>query len=68
MENKAHCQMCDELFKLSAECCKSLRRKYPYRVRWTPEFETWQRFLEDHVGKGVLDVRREVIFDPSSRE
>ena len=29
-----------EPLRLSVECFKSVRSKYPYRVTWTPEFES----------------------------
>ena len=57
-----------ELLRLSVECYKSLRSKHPYRVRWTPEFEAWQRFLEEHAGIKALDVRRKVVYYSLSRE
>ena len=59
-----------ELLGLSVECYKSLRRKYPYRVRWTPEFEAWQTFLEEQVGAEGLYVAPpiEVVYDPSESE
>jgi hypothetical protein len=57
-----------ELLRLSVEYYKSLRKKYPYRVRWTPEFEAWQRFLEEHAEAGALDLRREVVFYSPSQE
>jgi hypothetical protein len=57
-----------EPLRLSVECYKSLRRKYPARVRWTPEFEAWQRFLEEHAGVKALGVRRQVIYYSPSQE
>lgn len=33
-----------------------------------PEFEAWQRFLEEQVGVGALDVRPRALYDPASRE
>lgn len=45
-----------ELLKLSGNCYKILRRKYPARVRWTPEFEAWRRFLEEQVGGKARDL------------
>ena len=56
-----------ELLRLSVECYKSLRSKYPYRGRWTPEFEAW-RFLEEQVGVRALEVRREVVYYLTSQE
>jgi hypothetical protein len=47
---------------------ESLRGKYSARVRWTPEFEEWQRFLEEKVGAGALEVPSKAIFDPSPWE
>ena len=43
-----------ELLRLLVYCYKSLRRKYPARVRRTPKFEAWQRFLEEQVGRESL--------------
>jgi len=68
VEININAKMYDELLKLSIECYKSLRRKYPFRVRWTPEFEAWRQFLEEQVGPGALEVEQQAIFDPSSSE
>jgi len=57
-----------ELLKLSVDCYKSLRRKYPARVRWTPEFEARERFLEEQVGRRALELPRKAIFYPSPGE
>ncbi|MDD3582288.1 MAG: hypothetical protein PHW74_14890 [Desulfobacca sp.] len=57
-----------ELLRLSVGCYKSLRLKYPFRVRWTPEFEAWQRFLEEQVGAGALLVEPKPLYDPSSQK
>ena len=58
-----------ELLRLSVECFKSLLSKYPYRVRWTPEFSAWERFLAEQVGAKALDVRRiKVRYDLEERE
>lgn len=40
-----------ELLRLSLECYRSLRRKYPLRGHWTPEFEAWRECLQTMRGK-----------------
>ena len=48
---------CEELLRLSLECYKSLRKKYPARTHWTREFEVWRTALENMRGrdlKGIL--------------
>ncbi len=50
-----------KLLRLSVECFKSLRSKFPYRVTWSPEFAAWERFLAEQVGEKALDVRRIVM-------
>jgi hypothetical protein len=46
MDDTNKCPDCEELLRLSLECYKSLRRKYPVRTHWTPEFEVWRTALE----------------------
>jgi hypothetical protein len=51
MDDTNKCPDCEELLKLSLECYRSLRREYPVRSRWTPEFEVWRTALESLTGK-----------------
>jgi hypothetical protein len=53
MEDANKCSDCEELLWLSLDCYKSLRRKYPVRVRWTPEFDAWRTALESMGGKDL---------------
>ena len=46
----------DELLRLSLECYKSLKRKYPARTHWTPEFEEWRAALERLSGKDLKGI------------
>jgi hypothetical protein len=46
-----------ELLRLSVECYLSLRRKYPARVNWSPEFEAWSKFLDEEQ-EGKLKQQR----------
>jgi hypothetical protein len=64
MDDTNKCLNCDELLRLSLECYKSLRRKYPVRTQWTPEFEVWRTALENLTGKdlrGSLDWKIDQI-------
>jgi hypothetical protein len=47
---------CEELLKLSLECYKSLRRKYPARTHWTSEFQLWLAALERLSGKDLRGI------------
>ncbi len=53
MDDTNKCPDCEELLRLSLECYKSLRREYPVRSRWTPEFEVWRTALESLTGKDL---------------
>jgi len=53
MDDASNCPNCEELLKLSLECYKSLRRKYPVRNQWTPEFAVWRAALESMTGKDL---------------
>ena len=60
MDDANKCPDCEELLRLSLECYKSLRRKYPVRNHWIPEFDKWQAALEPMSGedlKGYLEWR-----------
>jgi hypothetical protein len=64
MDDAKKCPDCQELLSLSLECYKSLRRKYPVRTQWTPEFEVWRTALENLTGKdlrGSLDWKIDQI-------
>ena len=56
MDDANQCPNCDQLLRLSLECYKSLRRKYPARMHWTPEFEEWKAVLERMSGKDLKGV------------
>ena len=47
---------CEELLRLSLECYKSLKRKYPARTHWTPEFDEWRAALEQMSGKDLKGI------------
>ncbi len=53
MDDASKCPDFEELLRLSLECYKSLRGKYPVRTRWTPEFEVWRSALESMSGKSL---------------
>jgi hypothetical protein len=64
MDDAKKCPDCEELLRLSLECYKSLRRRYPMRPRGTPEFEVWRTALESMSGKdlkGSLEWRIDQI-------
>jgi hypothetical protein len=64
MDDANKCPDCEELLRLSLECYKSLRHKYPVRIQWTPEFEVWRTALESMSGKelrGSLDWKNDQI-------
>jgi hypothetical protein len=50
-----------ELLRLSLECYRSLRRKYPVRSHWTQEFQAWRTFLETASGEDLSEVDREAV-------
>jgi hypothetical protein len=43
------------------ECYQSLRRKYPLRGHWTPEFVAWRAYLEAISGEDLAAWDCEVI-------
>jgi len=53
MDDAKKCPDCEELLRLSLECYKSLRTKYPARTHWTPEFKEWRAALERMSGKDL---------------
>jgi hypothetical protein len=64
MDDANKCPSCEELLRLSLECYKSLRRRYPVRTHWTREFEVWQTALESMTGKnlkGALEWKTDQI-------
>ena len=50
-----------ELLRLSLECYRSLRRKYPLRGHWTPEFEAWRECLQTMSGEDLAAWDREAV-------
>ena len=64
MDDANKCPDCEELLKLSLECYKSLRQKYPVRTQWIPEFQVWRAALESMSGKylkGILVAQPDQI-------
>ncbi len=55
-----------ELLRLSLECYRSLKRKYPVRGHWTPEFQAWREYLQTMSGEDLAAWDREAIDNSSA--
>ncbi len=45
-----------ELLRLCRKCYRSLRRKYPARSNWTPEFQAGREYLQNHAQRSFTGL------------